>query len=120
MHRIILVPGQLKVMYTEFTRRVIDTIKAIPPGKVLTYGAVAALSGSPRGARQVVRVLHSLSEKEGLPWHRVISAGGKISLATQEGREEQTAMLRAEGVVVSGEHQVDLKAFHWQKPTIDS
>ncbi len=105
-------------MYTEFTRRVIDTIKAIPPGKVLTYGAVATLSGSPRGARQVVRILHSLSEKEGLPWHRVISAGGKISLPSLEGREEQASLLRTEGVIVSDDFRVDLAAFHWRDAVI--
>ena len=105
-------------MYTEFTRRVIDTIKAIPPGMVLTYGAVATLAGSPRGARQVTRVLHSLSEKEGLPWHRVISAGGKISLPGQEGREEQATMLRAEGVAVSDDYLVDLATFQWRDAAI--
>jgi methylated-DNA-protein-cysteine methyltransferase related protein len=107
-------------MYTEFTQRVIDAIKAIPPGKVLTYGAIAALAGSPRGARQVVRILHSLSVKENLPWHRVISANGKISLATQEGKDEQSTMLRAEGVAVSEDFRVDLKVFHWRNPAIDT
>ncbi len=106
-------------MYTEFTQHVIDTIKSIPPGKVLTYGAVAALAGSPHGARQVTRILHSLSEKEGLPWHRVISANGKISIPGEEGKEEQSALLRAEGVDVSDDYRVDLAAFHWRDAVID-
>lgn len=106
-------------MYTEFTRRVIEAIKAIPPGKVLTYGAVAALAGSPRGARQVVRILHALSGKEHLPWHRVISSNGKISLATQEARDEQATMLRADGVAVSDDYRVMLEDYLWNNAVLD-
>jgi methylated-DNA-protein-cysteine methyltransferase-like protein len=106
-------------MYTEFTRRIITAIKAIPPGKVLTYGAVAALAGNPRGARQVVRVLHALADKEGLPWHRIISAGGKIRTPSPEGREEQAGLLRAEDVIVSDDFIVDLAAFHWRNVELD-
>ncbi len=108
-----------EAMYTEFTRRVIAVIKAIPPGRVITYGAVAALAGSSHGARQVTRILHSLSEKEGLPWHRVISASGKISLPEQAGREEQAALLRAEDVVVSDDYRIDLEVFHWRDAVIN-
>ena len=46
----------------------------------MTYGQIATLAGSPRGARQVVRVLHTLSEKYKLPWHRVINSKGEISI----------------------------------------
>ncbi|MGB8461220.1 MAG: MGMT family protein, partial [Priestia megaterium] len=46
-----------------FTERAVALIKQIPSGKVMTYGQIAHLAGSPRGARQVVRVLHSMSKK---------------------------------------------------------
>ncbi|WP_114569816.1 MGMT family protein [Exiguobacterium flavidum] len=85
-------------MYTQFTCDVIDLIKRIPPGKVMTYGQIAAYAGKPRGARQVSRILHSLSSKERLPWHRVVNARGELSL---EG-EEQRIALEAEGVVFIG------------------
>lgn len=85
-------------MYTRFTSDVIDLIKRIPPGKVMTYGQIAAYAGKPRGARQVSRILHSLSSKERLPWHRVVNARGELSL---EG-EEQRIALEAEGVVFIG------------------
>ena len=52
-------------------------IRAVPRGKVSTYGAVARAAGYPRGARQVVQTLrHSV----GLPWHRILGAGGEIKL----------------------------------------
>ncbi|UCC21332.1 MAG: MGMT family protein, partial [Promethearchaeota archaeon] len=46
-------------MPTDFTERIIQIIKNIPKGKVLTYGFVAKLAGNPRAARQVSWILHS-------------------------------------------------------------
>lgn len=43
-----------------FAGRVIRLIQEIPPGKVATYGQIAFMAGSPRGARQVARILHSV------------------------------------------------------------
>lgn len=67
-----------------FTKAVIEQIQSIPPGKVMTYGGVAAAAGSPRAARQVVRILHSMSAKYDLPWHRVVNAKGEIALRDDE------------------------------------
>ncbi|WP_193750905.1 MGMT family protein [Bacillus coahuilensis] len=57
---------------TEFTERTLMIISEIPKGKVMTYGQVAYMAGSPKAARQVVRILHSMSEKYHLLWHRVV------------------------------------------------
>ena len=67
-------------MPTKFTELVIDIIKSIPEGKVTSYGRIAGMAGALSGARQVARILHSMSEKHGLPWHRVVGADGGISL----------------------------------------
>jgi methylated-DNA-protein-cysteine methyltransferase-like protein len=96
------------------TQRILAVLKAIPRGKVAAYGQVAALAGNPRGARQVARVLHSLSAKEKLPWHRVIGAAGRISLPPGAGGEEQARRLRREGVAVAAGGQVDLARFGWR------
>ncbi|NMO79844.1 MGMT family protein [Niallia alba] len=63
-----------------FTKKVVEIIADIPEGKVMTYGQIAAIAGSPRGARQVVRILHTLSEKYQLPWQRVLNSKGCIGL----------------------------------------
>ena len=63
-----------------YSERIKELIKRIPYGKVATYGQIASLAGNRRGARQVVRILHTCSQKENLPWHRVINARGSISL----------------------------------------
>lgn len=94
-----------------FTRRVVDIIRDIPPGKIMTYGQIAAVAGSPRAARQVVRILHSLSEKERLPWHRVMNAKGKIGLQDEEGRLLQTMLLEGEGIQFGVGGRVDLDVF---------
>jgi methylated-DNA-protein-cysteine methyltransferase-like protein len=96
---------------TENTARIISAIKAIPKGKVSSYRDVALAAGLPNGARQTVRVLHSLSEKYGLPWYRVIRSNGSIALGEGEGRELQISLLRSEGVEVSEAGWVDMKRY---------
>lgn len=95
---------------TESTERIIAVLRSIPAGRVSAYGAVAAAAGLPRGARQVARVLHTLSRSLNLPWHRVLRSDGSIALAEGEGRELQAALLRAEGVSVEGD-SVDLERY---------
>jgi methylated-DNA-protein-cysteine methyltransferase related protein len=71
-----------------------DTVRKIPKGKVSTYGEVAKAAGFPGSARQVVWALH---RSRGLPWHRVLGAGGKILLPGDSGLE-QRMRLETEGV----------------------
>lgn len=99
---------------TPFTERVISIIKNIPTGRVMTYGQIAGLAGSPRAARQVVRVLHSMSRKHRLPWHRVVNAQGKIALQDDEGYNEQWLSLEAEGVAVGLNGVIDLEKYQWR------
>lgn len=100
-----------------FTRRVITLIRAIPSGRVCTYGLLAASAGNPRGARQVSRILHSCSETEGLPWHRVVNRLGRISL-TGSSRDIQAGLLAAEGVVFGPDGGLDLDRYLWVPPEI--
>lgn len=84
---------------TDFTEQVLNIIKSIPSGKVMTYGQIAAYAGNPRGARQVSRILHGMSQKHKLPWHRVINSKGTISLTGEPGLV-QGQMLASEGISV--------------------
>jgi len=95
---------------TDITGKIIEQILAVPRGRVSSYGGIAAKAGLPNGARQTVRVLHSMSEKYSLPWHRIIRSNGSIALEG-EGRALQTALLRGEGVKVSRDGRVDMKKF---------
>ena len=95
---------------TEATQKIIGQILAVPSGKVCSYRDIALKAGFPNGARQTVRTLHSMSEKYGLPWHRIVRSNGSIAL-DGEGRELQITLLRAEGVEVSREGKIDMERF---------
>ena len=78
--------------------RIEAAIRRIPKGKVSTYGAVARAAGLPGAARQVAQVLH---RGFGLPWQRVLGAGGEIKLRG-DSAIEQRLRLEAEGVRFRG------------------
>jgi methylated-DNA-protein-cysteine methyltransferase-like protein len=75
-------------------------ILSIPPGKVSTYGKVAAAAGYPLHHRAVARLLRT-DPPDRLPWHRVVGAGGEIKLTGAAARE-QRARLKLEGVQFRG------------------
>src|SRR5580700_9421957 len=75
-----------------------ETVRKIPKGKVSSYGEVAKAAGFPGSARQVVWALRAA---RGLPWHRVVGAGGKILLPGESGLE-QRLRLETEGVAFHG------------------
>jgi methylated-DNA-protein-cysteine methyltransferase-like protein len=96
-----------------FTKRVIDTIKSIPNGRVMTYGQVAETAGSKRGARQVVRILHTMGNAYDLPWHRIVNAKGEIALQDEESRYTQIHNLQAEGIELDDAGRIDLERFRF-------
>jgi methylated-DNA-protein-cysteine methyltransferase related protein len=100
---------------TPFTEKVISIIQSIPEGKVMTYGQIAGLAGSPRAARQVVRILHSMSKKYQLPWHRVINAKGQVGIKDEATYNEQILSLEAEGIEVGFHDQIDLEKYQWHQ-----
>ncbi len=86
---------------TGYFRRVWSVVRKIPPGRVASYGQVARAAGFPGTARQVVWALRGAPASAGLPWHRVLGAGGKILLPGSAGLE-QRLRLQSEGVSFSG------------------
>jgi methylated-DNA-protein-cysteine methyltransferase-like protein len=88
--------------------RIRATVLKIPRGKVSTYGAIARAAGFPGAARQVVR---ALQKAHGLPWQRVVAAGGRIALPGERGLE-QRFRLETEGVKFSGK-KVRMKEFEF-------
>jgi len=89
-------------------QRILRQVRRIPRGKVATYGDVAYAAGFPGAARQVAWALHSSS---GLPWQRVVGAGGRI-LLTGEAGLEQRLRLENEGVSFVG-LRVNMKEHHF-------
>lgn len=103
---------------TLFTERVLNIIQSIPMGKVMTYGQIATLAGNKRGARQVVRILHSMSKKHQLPWHRVINAKGEVAIKDDEGASVQKELLLQEGIQLTLTGKINLKEYRYY-PSVD-
>ncbi|PIC96618.1 DNA methyltransferase [Sporosarcina sp. P26b] len=98
-----------------FTEQAVAIIKAIPPGHVMTYGQVASEAGNPRGARQISRILHSMSAKYDLPWHRIINAQGGISTpdhAEDKGNTQRERLI-SEGVQFNESGRISLDTYRW-------
>lgn len=93
-----------------FTLQVINIIKKIPLGKVMTYGQIAHYAGKNRNARQVAYILHAMSAKHELPWQRVVNSKGKISLKGDM-YDLQKALLKREGIYFDHNDVIDLEVY---------
>jgi methylated-DNA-protein-cysteine methyltransferase-like protein len=94
-----------------FRMRVEEIVEQIPPRRVMTYGQIAALAGSPRSARIVGSVAHFGDTK--FPWHRVVNKQGGLASGYPGGRSGHKQVLEAEGVAVSDDYYVDVAALLW-------
>lgn len=96
---------------TPFQQRILWVVRRIPPGRVATYGDVAALAGKPRAARAVGNIMRGCGRPD-VPCHRVITAGGR--LGGYGGRETlKRALLIAEGIAVSAGRVLELRRVRW-------
>ena len=91
-------------------------MRKIPRGRVATYGQVAALAGFPRAPRIAGYALYALPEGTPLPWHRVVAAGGKLSLARLSAASALTQRMRLEreGVAFDPRGRVRMKEYGWR------
>ena len=95
-----------------FLQRVLTVVRRIPPGRVATYGGVAAMAGRPRAARAVGNIMRSCGRPD-VPCHRVIAAGGR--LGGYGGSEFlKRSLLAAEGVIVAGGRVRELDRVRWK------
>ena len=93
-------------------QRIYDVVKAIPPGRVATYGMVAILAGNPRWARVVGYALHCNPQPGVIPCHRVVNRLGKTAPGFAFGGENrQREMLEAEGIQFNPDGRIDLKIY---------
>lgn len=105
----------------EQTLRIVGAIKAVPLGKVASYGQIALIAEHPRGAggaREVVRVLNSMSRKENLPWWRIVRRDGAIALPAGDGAELQRELLVREGIIFDMDGKIPRASF-WNGPQMD-
>lgn len=97
-----------------FSDEVCDLVARIPKGRVMTYGQIAALCGSPTAARIVGGIAHFGPPE--LPWQRVVNKSGRLAAGYYGGREGHKKDLEAEGVEVFGNddmYHVNVKELIW-------
>jgi len=94
----------------EYVEAVLSAVESIPPGKVATYGDIAAYVGQ-GGPRQVGAVMREYGG--GVPWWRVIRASG---IPADEVYDEQIQRLRSDEVRVT-DGRVDLRRVRWNPDT---
>lgn len=99
-----------------FREKVVEAVRKIPKGKVVSYGQVASYCGSPRAARQVGWMLHTLDGNNQLPWWRVINNLGRISIKgnMMSTPEAQKQFLLSEGVQVDDEFNIDIEKYRYK------
>ncbi len=97
--------------------RIYRVVRRIPRGRVATYGQVADLAGMHGSARLVGYALHASRDRDGLPWHRVLAAGGRLSLIKLDPHAAMTQRIRLEheGVRFTARGTVDMVAFQWRQ-----
>jgi methylated-DNA-protein-cysteine methyltransferase related protein len=99
-------------------QRICATVCEIPEGAVASYGQVAAVSGLPRGARQVGYALRNLPAGSAVPWHRVVTSSGKLAFerGSRNYRRQVRALLDENVPVIGG--RVNMEQYGWQ-PDLD-
>lgn len=94
-----------------FRARVLTAVRRIPPGRVATYGDIAAAAGSPRASRAVGNIMREC-RSAGVPCHRVIAAGGRLG-GFGGNLQLKRELLRAEGITVTRSRIRDFAARRW-------
>ncbi len=94
--------------------RVYILVKRIPKGRVMTYGQLARATRLPGGARAAGRAMAACPRGQGIPWHRVLAADGRIAVR-EPFASLQRRLLESEGVrLVNG--RVPLAEHLWAPP----
>lgn len=106
-----------------FYEQVYAVARAIPRGKVLNYGALAALLGRPRGARAVGYALNNPAPGTDVPWQRIVGKRGIFGVSTirsfAHAREEQVELLKAEGIQFDDQNQLILADYLWTPSPVE-
>jgi methylated-DNA-protein-cysteine methyltransferase related protein len=86
-------------------------VKRIPRGRVTTYGALARALKVPGGARVVGYAMAGCPSGRGIPWHRVVGAGGRL-IIREPYASKQRRLLESEGIEI-GVRSLDMRRFGW-------
>jgi methylated-DNA-protein-cysteine methyltransferase-like protein len=91
---------------------VYNLAKTIPRGQAATYGQIAKTLKLPGGARAAGRAMAACPAGQGIPWHRVVGAGGRL-LLREPNASLQRKLLESEGLRLAGKHILDFSDHRW-------
>jgi len=94
-----------------FVQLVYEMVALIPPGKVGTYGQIASIAGSPKASRAVAAAVKA--SPQNIPYHRVVSADGRVSAGSEAGALHRRQLLGVEGVTFLPDGRVDMDKHLW-------
>ncbi len=102
--------------FSPFKQRVIDIVRSVPEGRVVSYGQVALYTGFPRLARQVGWVLNRTEGKIDLPWWRVVNNKGYLSIRGTRFHDKnlQRSLLRSEGIPVNEDFTLPIESYRYR------
>ena len=95
------------VLNESLIREALAIADSIPPGRVMSYGQIAALMGRPKNARLVGKIMSMQDRFGNHPCHRVVNSAGR----TVPGWTKQRELLEAEGVEFKANGNVDMSRF---------
>lgn len=99
---------------SDFFTDVFEVVRQIPPGRVTSYGAIAAFLGTKSSSRMVGWAMnnsHTLSEF--IPAHRVVNRNGLLTGKAHFGGNKMQRLLEAEGIKVENDRITDFKKHFW-------
>ena len=99
-----------------FKSAVYEIVEAIPYGRLMTYGDIAALAGHPYAARQVGGLAHF--GPDNLPWHRVVNRHGECASGYYGGKEGHRQALEAEGFIIEDYRVLDFEEKRWRPDSL--
>lgn len=95
-----------------FKSKIIQIVRDIPHGKVMSYGQVALYAGTPRGARQVGWILNQLEETTPVPWWRVVNNQGRITIKGSRFTPQiMKQLLEQEGVIIRSDFTFEIENY---------
>ena len=97
---------------SKFSEKIMQIVKAVPKGYVVSYGQIALMAGVPKAAQAVGQVLHDIGEQT--PWWRVINNAGRISTrCVAHPVNMQKRLLEKDGVKVTKNLRIDIEKYRW-------
>ncbi|MCD8261294.1 MAG: methylated-DNA--[protein]-cysteine S-methyltransferase [Bacteroides sp.] len=97
----------------KFNEEVYQVVRDIPADKVITYGEIARLLGTPQYSRRVGRAMKLSPGTPYVPCHRVVNSQGRLA----PGWKEQRSLLEEEGVPFKKNSRVDMARCSYMKET---